>query len=639
MDLVAFIESIGYLGIAAVVFSESGLFLGAFFPGDSLLFTAGFLASQHVFDIRILIPLMFLAAVLGDSFGYAFGRRLGPKIFSREDSLLFHRDHLERSKRFYERHGGKTIILARFMPIVRTFAPILAGVGRMRYGQFLFFNVIGALIWAVGISYLGFVLGDTVPGVDKYLIPIILLIILTSVAPTMVSILRNPSHRRAMIDAVKKILKVSPKKIPLNQHYRNTSLEGFANVIPLGSSAAETGQEFERRFGSKEWYVRALPLRLKTTFRLGGPADFFLTPRTAEDTQSVVKTCHELKIPLFVLGGGSNVLFSDAGWRGVVLQPSNNTITFSNREIDAADVIENPTSQSEGSAIGQTLRSSLEHGPRVAGSSERGGAQSRAGGADACLPMPSPNDARWEMSSHDRPSPPQKPATPDGLPVVEVKAGAGTSLQQLIATAHQERLVGLESFFGIPARVGGALRNNVHGGPDNFDRYVKEVTLLHIHTGEITTWPHDRFAFSYDHNILQQTREWLVWDVTLMLSRADEPLWQKIDVYYKAWQSYKNTTQTAAGTAGCVFKNIPSQDAAEHHIPVSAGANIDRLFGLGTALRTAHISTFHGNFLQSPGNKEQGTSEDMLSLINFIREETAKKTGIALETEIEFVGF
>src|SRR3989338_1632458 len=351
MDLAAFIESIGYLGIAAVVFSESGLFLGAFFPGDSLLFTAGFLASQHVFDIRILIPLTFLAAAFGDSFGYAFGRHVGPRIFKREDSLLFHQDHLERSKRFYERHGGKTIILARFMPIVRTFAPILAGVGKMRYGQFLFFNVIGALIWAVGISYMGFILGDTVPGVDKYLIPIILIIILTSVAPTMVSILRKPSQRRATIDAVKKILKISPKKISLNPHYRNISLEGFTNVTPLSSYTGEAGKELERRFGSKEWLARAVPLRLKTTFRLGGPADFFLTPRTAEDMQSAIKACHELNIPLFVLGGGSNVLFSDAGWRGVVLQPNNTSI----------EII-----KSEDSAIGQTLFNATSSQARVA---------------------------------------------------------------------------------------------------------------------------------------------------------------------------------------------------------------------------------------------------------------------------------
>ena len=629
MDLAAFIESIGYLGIAAVVFSESGLFLGAFFPGDSLLFTAGFLASQHVFDIRILIPLTFLAAVFGDSFGYAFGRHVGPRIFKREDSLLFHQDHLERSKRFYERHGGKTIILARFMPIVRTFAPILAGVGRMRYGQFLFFNVIGALIWAVGISYLGFVLGDTVPGVDKYLIPIILLIILTSVAPTMVSILRKPSQRRATIDAVKKILKISPKKISLNPHYHNISLEGFTNVTPLSSYTGEAGKELERRFGSKEWLARAVPLRLKTTFRLGGPADYFLTPRTAEDMQSAIKACHELNIPLFVLGGGSNVLFSDAGWRGVVLQPNNTSI----------EIIKSEGGQLSQRGLSEAVTiSEGKLGGGLIGTVAEGQPSSAARKSDHLNDMPNPNDARWEVSSHDRPSPPKKPYIPHELQIKEVKAGAGTSLQQLIATAHQEKLVGLESFFGIPARVGGALRNNVHGGPDNFDRYVKEATLLHIRTGEITTWPHDRFAFGYDHSILQQKREWLVWEVTLMLSRADEPLWQKFDLYYKAWQSYKNATQTAAGTAGCVFKNIPSQDAAEHHVPVSAGANIDRLFGLGANLRSAHISASHGNFFQTTA-QEKGSSEDMLSLINFIREETAKKTGISLEPEIEFVGF
>src|SRR3989344_2440518 len=136
-DLVTIIKTAGYAGIAFIVFAETGLFIGFFLPGDSLLFTAGFLASQGYLNIIILILFSFAGAVLGDSFGYYFGRRVGPAIFTRQDSLLLDREHINRAQRFYEKYGAKTIILARFVPVVRTFAPILAGVGSMRYPVFL----------------------------------------------------------------------------------------------------------------------------------------------------------------------------------------------------------------------------------------------------------------------------------------------------------------------------------------------------------------------------------------------------------------------------------------------------------------------------------------------------------------------
>ncbi len=136
-DLVMLIKTIGYLGIFGIVFAESGLFFGFFLPGDSLLFTAGLLASQGWFNIWLLVSGTFIAAVAGDSVGYAFGYRVGPRIFSRPKSFLFHPEQLERAKHFFDKHGGKTIIIARFIPIVRTFAPILAGVGKMKYSFFL----------------------------------------------------------------------------------------------------------------------------------------------------------------------------------------------------------------------------------------------------------------------------------------------------------------------------------------------------------------------------------------------------------------------------------------------------------------------------------------------------------------------
>lgn len=195
-DLITLIKAAGYVGLFGIVFAESGLFVGFFLPGDSLLFTAGFLASQGFLDIRLLSPLMFIAAVLGDSFGYAFGRKVGPALFRRKDSLLFHQDHLERARIFYEKHGPKTIVLARFMPIVRTFAPILAGVGNMHYPTFVMYNVLGGFLWSIGLTLLGYFLGATVPNIDDYLIPIILFIIFVSILPGVIHVLREWRTRK-----------------------------------------------------------------------------------------------------------------------------------------------------------------------------------------------------------------------------------------------------------------------------------------------------------------------------------------------------------------------------------------------------------------------------------------------------------
>src|SRR3989338_10680690 len=137
MSLTEILPVIGYTGITAIIFAESGLLIGFFLPGDSLLFTAGFLASQGVFNIALLCALSFIAAVTGDSVGYAFGKNIGPKLFTKEDSWLFHKKNLAKAQHFYEKYGVKTIILARFIPVVRTFAPIVAGIGNMHYKTFI----------------------------------------------------------------------------------------------------------------------------------------------------------------------------------------------------------------------------------------------------------------------------------------------------------------------------------------------------------------------------------------------------------------------------------------------------------------------------------------------------------------------
>jgi membrane-associated protein len=185
LDPLFIVHTLGLLGVWLIIFAESGLFFGFFFPGDSLLFTAGFLASQNYLNIWWLVGGAVVAAILGDNVGYWFGKKVGPKIFTREDSLFFHQDHVRRAAEFFHLHGKKAIIIARFIPIVRTFTPILAGVGEMNYKTFIAYNLIGGVLWGSGLTLAGYILGATVPGVDQYLWPIIILIILVSFLPAL----------------------------------------------------------------------------------------------------------------------------------------------------------------------------------------------------------------------------------------------------------------------------------------------------------------------------------------------------------------------------------------------------------------------------------------------------------------------
>jgi len=179
------IEAFGTLGLFLIVFAESGLFFGFFLPGDSLLFTAGVLcakADSPLWPLPVVLVGVATAAILGDQVGYLFGRRVGPALFRRPDSRLFKQAHVEKAQVYFEEHGPKTILLARFVPIVRTFAPIVAGVGRMEYRTFVTYNVMGGLLWGVGITMLGFLLGEAVD-IDKYLLPVIAVIVLISLLP------------------------------------------------------------------------------------------------------------------------------------------------------------------------------------------------------------------------------------------------------------------------------------------------------------------------------------------------------------------------------------------------------------------------------------------------------------------------
>jgi membrane-associated protein len=201
IELIDFIVAVSIIGVAAVVFAESGLLIGFFLPGDSLLFTTGFLIHTGLLpvNIHVAVLIIFLAAVLGDTVGYWFGRKAGPRIFKKPDARLFKQEYIQRAQTFYEKHGGKTIIIARFIPIVRTFAPIVAGASRMNYRSFLSFNVIGAFLWAAGITYIGYGLGGVFESagieIDQILLPVIALIIFISILPGIIHLIRDKKLR------------------------------------------------------------------------------------------------------------------------------------------------------------------------------------------------------------------------------------------------------------------------------------------------------------------------------------------------------------------------------------------------------------------------------------------------------------
>jgi len=186
-DVEALVRVGGLTALIAIVFVETGLFVGFFLPGDSLLVTAGLFAATGHLDLWSIFLFASLAAIVGDTVGYSIGASTGPRIFSREDSLFFHKKHLITTKEFYDRYGGITIVIARFMPIVRTFAPVVAGVGRMVYRRFVFYNVMGGIGWVVSLTSLGYFLGKTIPDIDRYIHLVIAVVIFLSLLPGIVT--------------------------------------------------------------------------------------------------------------------------------------------------------------------------------------------------------------------------------------------------------------------------------------------------------------------------------------------------------------------------------------------------------------------------------------------------------------------
>lgn len=191
LDPIEIVRAGSYVGIAALVFAESGLLIGMFLPGDSLLFTAGLLSAGGFLAPGPLMLTVIAAAILGDSAGYWFGSKVGDHLEDRKDSWFFKKEYLRRTERFYEKYGGRALILARFVPIVRTLAPILAGAGSMTYRKFLSFNIIGGVIWGAGMVLLGFSLGSVIPNSEKYIVPISLFIIVLSFLPILLNLAKG----------------------------------------------------------------------------------------------------------------------------------------------------------------------------------------------------------------------------------------------------------------------------------------------------------------------------------------------------------------------------------------------------------------------------------------------------------------
>ena len=196
-SLDALIQWGGYALMVAIVFTETGLLVGLFLPGDSLLITAGLIAATGALNIWWINVLLMVAAIVGDSVGYAIGARIGPRLFTREKSMLFNPKHVDRTRRFYARYGAKTIVIARFVPIVRTFAPVLAGVGQMPYRRFLSYNVFGGIGWVAGMTWTGYFLGSAIPDIKSHIHKVVLVVIVLSVIPIVIEVLRERRRRAA----------------------------------------------------------------------------------------------------------------------------------------------------------------------------------------------------------------------------------------------------------------------------------------------------------------------------------------------------------------------------------------------------------------------------------------------------------
>lgn len=203
----------GLMLIALIIFVESGLLVGFFLPGDTLLIAAGVLAAQGALPIELTILTIIVAAIVGDNVGYTIGKYSGKRLFNKKDGVLFKHEYVEQAQRFYDKHGGKAIIIARFVPIVRTFAPVVAGIGKMPRGKFFFYNVIGAIIWAVSVTLLGYWVGSKIPKIGDYLEYALFTVIILSLAPAAWHIVSDPRSRKMVADKFMKAVRKFKRKI------------------------------------------------------------------------------------------------------------------------------------------------------------------------------------------------------------------------------------------------------------------------------------------------------------------------------------------------------------------------------------------------------------------------------------------
>jgi membrane-associated protein len=194
----------GLLAIGGTVFAESGLLIGFFLPGDTLLFGAGILAAQGVFNMPLLIVIVIVAAIIGDNVGYSIGRRTGRRLFQKKESILFKPERLELAEKFYEQHGGKTIILARFVPVVRTFAPMVAGISKMPRRNFMLYNIVGGVLWGGGVTLTGYFLGKQMPWLEEFITPVILGIVLISIFVALFHLFKEKEARDLIIAKIKR---------------------------------------------------------------------------------------------------------------------------------------------------------------------------------------------------------------------------------------------------------------------------------------------------------------------------------------------------------------------------------------------------------------------------------------------------
>lgn len=190
-DVTAWVATLGYVGLSAIVLIEMGFFFGFFLPGDSLVFAAGLLASKGVFNIWILIPLFIVTAIVGYTVGYWFGDKLGHWLLKRKDSIWFKKKYIHQAHAFYEKHGGKALVIGRCVPVVRTFVPIVAGMGEMNYRSYFLYNLLGAVVWGGLITLIGYYVGATIPDAGHYILPAIFVIIFLSILPGIIHFIRD----------------------------------------------------------------------------------------------------------------------------------------------------------------------------------------------------------------------------------------------------------------------------------------------------------------------------------------------------------------------------------------------------------------------------------------------------------------